>query len=698
MSSASDKGAEVPLKDKESDNTSSDDIEKETETNEVKKNEVKYFPRLQKHVNLARYQRLATEEDVLRRSMNACTFAAFCIALNTKILQPNYAIMAFPGASPESFDSTVPFDFNSATYFIPMTSTLGVAIASTVTGTLSDKIGRKPIVLFCSIGCTIGSVVKYFCRHTFWGFNAANFVTGLLSGVLPVALGYVGDIYVTNDEKQDGFASLVSFWMFGQSFGGIIAILLESTGLFAPLLVGAAFQVIATIIAFKYMVEAGEISFLAVKKAKAEESANDEDDDFEAPDEINQVAFMNIVWGAFFDNVGSQALFPLCLSPLALDQFYKQFVAVGEVPVMSLTGYKWISALVALMVIPSAMVCPKLFEKIGAAAACVFGNTMTAIITICLLYLGSGQATEVKFGLFVAVMYLGFPFTVISQLTTSPMLDMISPKEKRGYVQGVNSTVMNVSIAIAPWVLGLMADAVGTFKTIWTGIGISFLAGAVNSPLMFRKGFGPQPKKLPPQSRPVSGEDKDLIERILNHDYTVSQEQIARVNLARRQKGLPHLTIHSRTYEEDKADGLNKIIESATPSILFMKDYTDAMIDAYNKKDDDFVNILEQFNKSKKCDTDDSEAVYKEIGRWFADYIKDAGYNVHNYPLLTKQFILTAFPPLTFDKEITAENVEAYALHQRRLIDQYLKITDDKENKYAWENIFGTGHRPTIYG
>ena len=237
----------------------------------------------------------------------------------------------------------------------------------------------------------------------------------------------------------------------------------------------------------------------------------------------------------------------------------------------------------------------------------------------------SSQATEVTFGLFVAVMYLGFPFTVISQLTTSPMLDMISPKEKRGYVQGVNSTVMNLSIAVAPWVLGIMADAVGTFKTIWTGVGISFLAAAVNSPLIFRKGFGPMPKKLPPSERPVSGEDKELIERILNHDYSVPQEDILNVNRARRAKGLPHLTIHSRPYAQDKEEGLDQIMDLAAPSFFFVKNYIDDNIDAFNKKDDDLAQKIEQFNKSKKCDNEDAEQVYKEVGEWFGDYLKDAG-------------------------------------------------------------------------
>merc|ERR1711862_495035 len=280
----------------------------------------------------------------------------------------------------------------------------------------------------------------------------------------------------------------------------------------------------------------------------------------------------------------------------------------------------------------------------------------------------------------------------------SPMLDVISPPEKRGYVQGVNSTVMNATIAVAPWLLGMLADAAGTFAAIWTGIAISFLAGAVNAPLIFRKGFGPTPKKIPPSSRPVSGEDKDLIDRILNHDYTVSPQEINEVNRARRLKGLPHLTVHARSYSEDKAEGLDKITKLSAPSFVYFKKYIDENIDAFNKKDDNFQRKLAQFNESRACNNEDSEAVYKEIGEWFAEYLKDAGYNVHNYPVLVKQFILSAFPPLSFEKELTEHNFEEYALHQRRLIDQYMKFKTIDKTKYSWESIIGKGFNPTIYG
>jgi len=64
-----------------------------------------------------------------------------------------------------------------------------------------------------------------------------------------------------------------------------------------------------------------------------------------------------------------------------------------------------------------------------------FGNLCTAVVTGLLLMIANLPATDLSFGFFVFVMYAGFPFTVLSQLTTGPMLDVIAPEDKIGYVQ-----------------------------------------------------------------------------------------------------------------------------------------------------------------------------------------------------------------------------------------------------------------------
>jgi len=100
----------------------------------------------------------------------------------------------------------------------------------------------------------------------------------------------------------------------------------------------------------------------------------------------------------------------------------------------------------------------------------------TGIVTIFLLYIALAPASTATFGIFVALLYACFPFTVISQLSTGPMLEATSPPDKRGLAQGVNITVMNLGAAVSPFVLGAISDMAGTPTAIWICIAISFIA------------------------------------------------------------------------------------------------------------------------------------------------------------------------------------------------------------------------------
>jgi MFS family permease len=174
-----------------------------------------------------------------------------------------------------------------------MTGQLGVAIASMFTGQLSDKAGRKNIILLSTLLAAIGSIVKYFLRKTFWGFCIANFCTGLATGSLPVAMAYVGDVFVSNADIQSEMSAMVGLWMLGGAGGGILAILLESTGLFTPLLLAAALMFVAAIVLSLYFIEPGDLPALEIEPSVLNE--DEEDEDIDAPEEIDQCALWNIV-------------------------------------------------------------------------------------------------------------------------------------------------------------------------------------------------------------------------------------------------------------------------------------------------------------------------------------------------------------------------------------------------------------------
>ena len=57
--------------------------------------------------------------------------------------------------------------------------------------------------------------------------------------------------------------------------------------------------------------------------------------------------------------------------------FYTDLKAAGQPIIMSEIAYKWISVLVALMVVPGTIVSPRVFNRLGLAGGCVLGNIIT---------------------------------------------------------------------------------------------------------------------------------------------------------------------------------------------------------------------------------------------------------------------------------------------------------------------------------
>lgn len=249
-----------------------------------------------------------------------------------------------------------------------------------------------------------------------------NFLNGLFSASVPVALAYTGDVNETKREKDAEIGNLVGISMLGTAGGGIIAILMQTQGLFAPLLVGAALTAAAALLSSFMLIEPRDI--LASRSREREAlglliDGEDEEDCIKAPTELNYKVFGNIILGALADNVGSAGLMPLCLSPLAFNTFYRSFEDQDLVPIMPVVAYKWIGVLLALMVVPGTILSPPIYNKIGLAGGGILGNVITGIVTIALLYTALAPPTTATFSIFVTLLYVTFPFTVISQASGS---------------------------------------------------------------------------------------------------------------------------------------------------------------------------------------------------------------------------------------------------------------------------------------
>ena len=137
-------------------------------------------------------------------------------------------------------------------------------IAGPIWGNLSDRVGRKAVLIVSQIGATIGWTMLAFAPTIGWVF-AARIVEGLSGGNISVTQAYVADL-VEPEKRGRAFsyigATFSAGLIFGPAFGGL---LVDRYGFAAPFLAAAALQVVTLI---------ATIFLLPESRSKAENEAS----------------------------------------------------------------------------------------------------------------------------------------------------------------------------------------------------------------------------------------------------------------------------------------------------------------------------------------------------------------------------------------------------------------------------------------
>lgn len=97
-------------------------------------------------------------------------------------------------------------------------------IAAPILGALSDKYGRKPILIASKIGTIFGYVVMAMATN-YWLFLLARLIDGFTGGNISVARAYVADV-TPKEERSKGMAIIgIAFgtgFIFGPALGGLL--------------------------------------------------------------------------------------------------------------------------------------------------------------------------------------------------------------------------------------------------------------------------------------------------------------------------------------------------------------------------------------------------------------------------------------------------------------------------------------------
>jgi DHA1 family tetracycline resistance protein-like MFS transporter len=111
-------------------------------------------------------------------------------------------------------------------------------IFSPIMGRLSDKYGRRPVLLISIIGTGIGFLVLGFAK-TLWMLFFGRILDGITGGNISTAQAYIADI-TTKEDRAKGMGLLGAAFGLGFIFGPAIGGILSRWGIEVPFLFAAA--------------------------------------------------------------------------------------------------------------------------------------------------------------------------------------------------------------------------------------------------------------------------------------------------------------------------------------------------------------------------------------------------------------------------------------------------------------------------
>jgi MFS transporter, DHA1 family, tetracycline resistance protein len=126
-------------------------------------------------------------------------------------------------------------------------------IAAPVLGELSDRLGRRPILLFSLLG-TVVSFVMLAMAHSLTMLFAARIVDGLSGGNITTARAYIADI-TTEENRAKSFGLLGAAFGLGFIVGPALGALFSQISYTAPIWAAAAITVAATVLAWVWLPE-----------------------------------------------------------------------------------------------------------------------------------------------------------------------------------------------------------------------------------------------------------------------------------------------------------------------------------------------------------------------------------------------------------------------------------------------------------
>ena len=343
-------------------------------------------------------------------------------------------------------------------------------IFSPVLGGLSDKHGRRPVLLLSIIGTGIGFLVLGFAKTLFMLF-VGRILDGITGGNISTAQAYIADV-TTEENRAKGMGLIGAAFGIGFIFGPAIGGILSQWGVHVPFLFAGALCFANALLLYFTLPETVTADHPAKNRAGGGRSFRHVLESLKQP----RLAFVLIIYFLFV------VAFSIMTTSFSLYTMFRFGYDAQH------TGYLFAYVGLIAVVIQGGLI-GRLVKRFGELPLVIFGALCFAISLFAVPFVGPAA------GGLAALLVGGGVFSMGNSLATPALTSLASKTagpEKQGVVLGVTQSVASLARAVGPTLAAVLinssmahlgADGLphymsdqSLFVTFWTGAAIMFVA------------------------------------------------------------------------------------------------------------------------------------------------------------------------------------------------------------------------------